>query len=144
MNTGYDLALLFTTDEEAGCVSSDKITEETFPQLLTYDLVVQTDRGNHSDQLVVSIGGTQICSKEMSEKLLGIAEKIGMPRCQVRGLMTDVQILKENGMIANGCNMTVGYHNSVGSNPTEFIDIEEAYDTLEYVANIIKCFDLGM
>jgi putative aminopeptidase FrvX len=139
-NTGYDLALLFTTDEEAGCVSSDKIT---FPELKTFELVVQTDRGNHSDQLVVEIGGTRLCSDGMRDHLLDIAEKIGLPRSPVRGLLTDVMVLRDNGMCSEACNMTVGYHNSIGSNPTEFIDVEEAYETLEYVSNIVKCFDLG-
>ena len=86
-NTGYDLALLFTTDEEAGCVSSDTIT---FPELKTFDLVVQTDRGNHSDQLVVEIGGTKLCSDETSDRLLKIASDIDLPRKKVKGLLTDV------------------------------------------------------
>ena len=52
-------------------------------------------------------------------------------------------VLRDNNIIGECCNMTIGYHNSIGSNTTEFIDTQEAYNTLWYVASIIKNYEFG-
>ena len=139
LNTGMDLALLFTTDEEIGVVSAEQVK---FPELLDFQLLVQVDRGNHSNQLVTRIGGTQLCSEEVEKRLLGIAENIGLPRYSVNGMLTDVLAIKSNKMCHNAVNMTCGYHNSFGSNKNEFIDIQEAKDTMKFVASIVKNYYL--
>lgn len=139
LNTGYDMGLLFTTDEEIGALSADRAN---FSELLDFDVLVQVDRGNHSDQLVVNISGTSLCDDETATRLLGIAEKIGLPRVPVMGLLTDVLEIKRNRRCKNAVNMTCGYHRSFGSSPEEFIDIEEARETMEYVSNIIQDYDL--
>jgi hypothetical protein len=139
LNSGYDIALLFTTDEEVGAISAEYVK---FPELLDLELLVQVDRGNHSDQLVTSIGGRQICNYDMSQRLLKIAENIGMPRYTVNGMLTDVVEIHSNGMCKNAVNMTCGYHNSYGTDSTEYIDIQEAKDTMKYVSNIVRYFYL--
>jgi hypothetical protein len=139
LNTGMDLALLFTTDEEVGLISAEYVK---FPELLDFDLLVQVDRGNHSNQLVTRIGCTQLCSDETSSRLLRIADDIGLPRTSVNGMLTDVLAIKNNKMCRNAVNMTCGYHNSFGSSKGEFIDIQEAKDTMRFVNSIVKDYYL--
>jgi len=139
LNAGYDMGLLFTTDEEVGNQSAD---HADFSELKNFDLCMQVDRGNVNRQLVTNIGGTRLCSPEMATLLLKIAEDIALPRQPVNGLMTDVLSLKSSGKIKNAVNMTCGYHNNHSQN--EFINIQEAKDTLQYVSEIIKYFDLEL
>lgn len=139
LNTGYDLGLLFTTDEEVGAVSADYVS---FKELGDFDLLLQVDRGNHSDQLVTNISGVRLCSPKTAERLIGISERIGMPRYTVMGLLTDVLVIKGDRKCKEAVNMTCGYHNSHGSSAHEFIKIQEAKDTMKYVSNIIQDYDL--
>lgn len=139
LNTGYDVALLFTTDEEIGLRSAGKVA---FPELKEYDLCVQTDRGNHSHELVTKIGSTKLCDYDTEALLLELAYDIRLPRRIVVGANTDVYRLKENKMIKNAVNMTCGYHDSHSASGDEYIDIQEATDTMIYCANILKHYYL--
>lgn len=139
LNTGYDLGLLFTTDEEVGLVSADYVR---FPELMDFDLLVEVDRGNHSNQLVTNISGTQMCTGKTAQRLLRISEKIGLPRQTITGMITDVLAIKNRNRCKEAVNMTCGYHNSYGAQKNEYIDIQEAKDTMKYVANIVKDYDL--
>lgn len=139
LNSGYDIGLLFTTDEEIGVVSASHCK---FSELLDFDILLQVDRGNHSDQLVDSIGGTKLCSDQTTQRLLKISDDIGLSRYRVNGMLTDVYALKTNHMCKDAVNMTCGYHNSYGAQEDEFIDIQESKDTVKYVASIVKYYDL--
>lgn len=139
LNTGYDMGLLFTTDEEVGAISADYVN---FKELGDFDVLVQVDRGNHSNQLVTSIGGVRLCDSETATRLLRISEEIGLPRVPVQGLLTDVLAIKGDGKCKNAVNMTCGYHNSYGSSPNEYIDIEEAKNTLKFVSSIISDYEM--
>jgi hypothetical protein len=139
LNTGFDCGLLFTTDEEVGLVSAEQVR---FSDLLNFDLLVQTDRGNHSNQLVSFISGFRICSPKIVETLLSISNEIELPRLEVNGFLTDVLAIKMNKMCKDAINLTCGYHKSYGANSNEFIDIQEAKDTMKYVASIIKFYGL--
>lgn len=140
LNTGYDLGLLFTTDEEVGLVSAEYVK---FPELLKFDILLQVDRGNHSNQLVTSIAGYDLCSEQTARRLIQISHDIGLPRYRVNGMMTDVLAIKTNHMCQDAVNMTCGYHNSIGADRDEYIDIQESKDTLKYVSSIIQYYDLG-
>ena len=141
IHTGYDLGLLFTTDEEVGAVSADYVS---FSELGEFDLLAQVDRGNHSNQLVTSISGVRLCGPDTAKRLIGISEAIGMPRYIVSGLLTDVLSIKGDNKCKEAVNMTCGYHNSVGSSPNEYIDIAEARDTMKFVSSIIQDYDLEL
>lgn len=140
LNTGYDMGLLFTTDEEIGLVSAEYVK---FPELLEFDLLAQVDRGNHSDQLVTSISGRQLCSDATSRRLLKISKDIGLERYAVNGFLTDVLAIKQNRMCKDAVNMTCGYHNSYGAEKDEYIDIQEAKDTMHYVSKIVQSYYLN-
>lgn len=140
LNSGYDVALYFPTDEEIGLKSARVVD---FPELREYDLCVEVDRGNHSHELVTKINSTILCDYDTIVRLLEIAFDIGKPRKAVTGANTDVYALKERRIIKNAVNMTCGYHASVGAGSNEYIDIEEARDTMRYVANIVKDYCLN-
>ena len=137
-HTNFDMGLVFFTDEEIGVCSSQYCK---MPELLDFDLVLQVDRGNHSHQLVNRIGGLELCSDETSDLLIEIAGHIGLPREKVNGLLTDVYALKRNGVIKEGVNMTCGYHNSIGADRDEYIDIEEARDTVKFVESVVEYYE---
>lgn len=139
LNSGYDMGLLFTTDEEIGLISADYVR---FPELNNFDLLVQVDRGNHRDQLVSNISGKQLCSDSTTTRLLKIADDIGLPRVEVQGFLTDVLTLVSNGVCKEAVNMTCGYMNSWGASSSEYIDIIDAENTMKYVSSIIKYFYL--
>lgn len=139
LNTGLPMALLFTTDEEVGLKSADKVK---FEELKEYDLCLQTDRGNRSNELVTKISTTVLCDYETTARLLEIAYDMNMPRRIVTGANTDVLKLKNNGFAKNAVNMTCGYHESHSNSPDEYIDIEEATNTMHYCAEIVKTYFL--
>lgn len=140
LNSGYDLALYFPTDEEIGLKSAAACEMK---ELKDFDLFVQVDRGNHTDELVTKIGGNFLCSWETATRLLEIAYDMGMPRAPVSGLGTDVAALIAKGKIKEAVNMTCGYHESHGASSDEFIEVEEAKNTFKYVSNIVKNYYLN-
>lgn len=137
LHTGYDMGLLFSTDEEVGGQAADYVS---FPELGDFELLAQVDRGNMERQLVTSIGSTRLCSPEVAKRLLEISNRIGMPRTSVNGLFTDVATIKGDGKCKNAVNMTCGYGNNHGNN--EFIDIQEAKDTMKFVSSIIQDYEM--
>lgn len=138
MHTKKDIGLLFTTDEEIGLVSAEYVK---IKELLDFDLLAQVDRGNHSSQLVTKISGTKLCSDETAKRLIQISKDIELPRYEVDGFLTDVLCIKNNNMCKDAVNMTCGYHNSYGSGSTEFIDVQEARDTMKYVTKIVQNYN---
>jgi hypothetical protein len=67
---------------------------------------------------------------------------MGMPRVPVCGMGTDIAAVKRRGLCKNAFNMTVGYHNSMGSGSDEYIDVQESYDTMRFVSAVIKDYYL--
>lgn len=139
LNTGYEMGLYFPTDEEIG-LKSARACE--IPELKEFELLVQVDRGNKSNELVIKISNEVLCSYEIGTRLAGIAYDMGKMRSLVTGASTDVYALKSKGMCKNAVNMTCGYHDSFGAGANEYIEINEARDTMRYVANIVKDFSL--
>ncbi len=139
LNTGFDMGLYFPTDEEIG-LKSARACE--IPELKDFEVLVQVDRGNKSNELVIKIGSEVLCSYETGTRLINIAYDMGKMRTPVTGMHTDVYALKSKGMCKNAVNMTCGYHDSFGAGANEYIEINEARDTMHYVANIVKDYDL--
>jgi hypothetical protein len=142
LNTGYDLGLFFPTDEEIGLKSARACEMQ---RLKEFDLLCQVDRGNSSHVLVVKIGGQNgiIADYDTCVRLLEIAFDMGKPREPICGLSTDVYALHQRGFAKNAVNMSCGYHNSRGAQKDEYIEVDEARDTMKYVSNIVKDFYLN-
>ena len=140
LNTGYDLGLYFPTDEEIGLKSA---RECNFEELMKFDLVCETDRGNNSNQLVIKISNETLCSYDTAVRLLDIAYTMGIPREPVTGGHTDILALRQRGKIRDCVNMTCGYHHSIGSSGLEYIETVESEDTMRYINNIVKDYYLN-
>ncbi len=134
-HTNHDIGILLTTDEEAGLLSAYKMKIE---RVKDFDLLIQIDRGNNSDQIVTFIKDEKLCSEYMAEKLLTICILCDLPREEVKGRGTDVYAIKKNKMCKNAVNMTCGYHDSYGDDGSEFIDYEEAQKTVKLIDNFLK------
>lgn len=139
LNTGYDIGLLFTTDEELGLVSAGKCE---FEELKTFDLLIQTDRGNPSNQIVNKIGVTKLCSDIVANRLLKIAKDINLPRELTNGLITDVAALKSRNICNDAVNLTIGYQ--CGHSNSEYIEIKKAKEAMRYVSEIIQYYDIKL
>jgi len=139
LNTGYPMGLFFPTDEEIGLKSAGACEMKELKQ---FELCVQTDRGNHSNQIVLKISNEVLIQYDNAVRLLEIAYDIGLPREPVNGMSTDVYALHKKGVINDAINLTVGYHNSHGSSASEYIEISEARDAMKYVNAIVKDFYL--
>jgi acetylornithine deacetylase/succinyl-diaminopimelate desuccinylase-like protein len=140
LNSGYDVALLFATDEEIG-LKSARVCD--FPQLKDFDLCMEVDRGNHSNQLVIKIGGEILCSYDTAVRLLDVSHRIGLPREVITGAATDIYAMRSRGVIKEAVNLTCGYHNSISAQKDEYIDVQEAKDTMKFVAEVVKDYYLN-
>ena len=134
MHTEHDLGLLYTTDEEVGLISADYVQ---FPELKDFKLLIQIDRGNHSNQIVPTIGGVKLCDQSMLDSIFGSLKNTGFVKTAVVGRATDVLSIKANKMCQNAINLTCGYYDSIGDSGEEYIDVEEAKDTAKFVRHLI-------
>jgi hypothetical protein len=139
LNTGFDMGLYFPTDEEIGLKSARACD---IPELKEFEILVQVDRGNKSNELVTKINNEILCTYEVGTRLIDIAYKMGKMRAPVTGMHTDVYAIKSRNMCKNAVNMTCGYHDSFGAGANEYIEINEARDTMHYVHEIVKDYYL--
>lgn len=135
LHTEQDLALLFTTDEEVGLISASYCS---FEQLNNYKLLIQIDRGNNSNQVVNQIGGLDLCDSETVSFIQERMDASNIKRNFVVGRGTDVYAIRQTDTCKNAINMTCGYHNSYGDSGEEYIDIEEAEESRDFVLALIK------
>ena len=139
LNTGYDMGLFFPTDEEIGLKSS-RVCE--IQELKLFDLCMQTDRGNHSNQLVTKIHNEILCSYDTAVRLLDICYRIGFPRTPINGGSTDIYAIKQRNMCKEAINCTIGYHNSISDQADEYIDTVEAYEAMQFASEVVKDYYL--
>lgn len=136
LKTELPIGILLTTDEEIGLISAKEVA---FPELINFDLLIQIDRGNQQNhQIVTKISQLNLCDQNLAKSLIELAKIKGKPREEVIGGGTDVFAIKLNGKCKNAINLTCGYHNSLSSNPYEYIVIHELEETMEYVKDIIE------
>jgi hypothetical protein len=140
LNTGYDMGLLFCTDEEIGLKSAGMIE---MPELMDFELLLETDKGNASNLLVLKIGGEVICEYSMACFLLECAYDAQVPRQVSTGAGTDIAAIHRRKKCKNAVNCTIGYHNSIGAQADEYIDVQEARDAVKFVSEAVKRMYLG-
>ena len=100
----YDcMKVAFFREEETGCCGSQQAEMGFFNDCR---FVIQCDRRGNSD-LITSISCTDLCSEKFIQDI--VPEKWGYKEEQ--GMMTDVEILKENGLSVSAINMSCGYFN---------------------------------
>lgn len=126
----YDaIKVVFFVEEETGCHGSQKAIMSFFDDCR---YVLQIDRKNGCDFITTIGGWTPLCSKEFIEAAqlskFGYKEEIGM--------MTDVEILKENGLKVSAANISCGYYEPHTDH--EFTLWSELQNCLAFVQNIIE------
>lgn len=99
-----NVKLAFFRNEEVGCLGSNNADMRFFDDC---NFVVQFDRRGNSD-LITSVGGVPLCSKEFIAALKPYADKAGYK--ETYGLSTDVATLKRKGLAVSTINLSCGYH----------------------------------
>lgn len=125
----YDvLKVAFFVSEEIGCIGSSSANMSFFNDAR---FVIEPDRRGSSD-LITDICYTQLCSTEF---LMDIGyEAFGYK--PTNGMMTDVLVLKENGLGVSCINISCGYYEPHTDN--EFTCIPDLMNALHFVENIIE------
>ena len=101
----YDtIKIAFFREEETGCAGSSNADMPFFNDVR---FVIQPDRKGNSD-LITSIGFSELCSDEFIEAVK--PEEWGYK--ENNGLLTDVMVLKGNGMGVSCVNLSCGYYNA--------------------------------
>lgn len=118
------LKTAFFVGEESGCIGSGSARMDFF---WNCRFVVEADRKGNED-LVTSIGWTELCSREF-------LEATGYSKFGYRGtdgLMTDILALKENGLPVSCINLSCGYY--------------EPHTHQEYTVkdDLLNCLDFAM
>jgi hypothetical protein len=100
----YDcLKVAFFREEETGCIGSSNCEMSFFDNCR---FVVQCDRRGNSD-VITNIGSMDLCSEKFIQDIN--PAKYGYQ--ETRGLMTDVESLKEQGLKVSAINLSCGYYN---------------------------------
>ena len=101
----YDtIKIAFFKEEETGCAGSSNAYMPFFNDVR---FVIQPDRKGNSD-LITSIGFSELCSDEFIKAVK--PEEWGYK--ENNGLLTDVMVLKGNGMGVSCVNLSCGYYNA--------------------------------
>lgn len=125
----YDvLKCAFFVGEEIGCIGSNAVDVSFFSDCL---FCAQIDRRGNSD-LVTRISWDEICSSEF----LKDADCEAWGYCVSDGLMTDVEALRQNGVIASCVNMSCGYYEPHTDH--EFTVKDDVQKCYEFVCHLIE------
>ena len=122
------LKVAFFVGEEVGCKGSGLADMSFFDDCR---FVIEPDRKGAED-LITQIGWTSLCSddflKDIGFKKFGYKETDGM--------MTDIEALKDNGLMLSCMNVSVGYYEP--HRDTEFVYKPALLNCLAFVEHIIK------
>jgi hypothetical protein len=125
----YDhIKVAFFVEEEIGCRGSSAADMSFFKDCR---FVLQADRRNGSD-FISRASFVDLCSAEFIADVN--MEKFGYK--EATGSMTDVMLLKENGLEVSCCNLSCGYYNPHTEN--EYTKIYELNNCLDFVQSIIE------
>ena len=131
----YDaIKVVFFVEEETGCHGSQKAILPFFDDCR---YVLQIDRKNGGD-FITNIGGwTPLCSQKFIDAVQ--PEKFGYK--EETGMLTDVEVLKDNGLKVSAANLSCGYYNP--HTDQEFTLWSELKNCLSFVEHIIEtCQDV--
>lgn len=124
-----NLKVVFFRDEEIGCIGSGLADHSFFDDVT---IVLQCDRRGNSD-FITNAGGVELSSPAFQAAVLPI---LRMNKYKFAdGLMTDVQELKEQGILPSMANISCGYYNP--HSPEEYVNIDDVARVIDLVAEII-------
>ena len=124
------IKLAFFVGEEIGCKGSGEAKMEFFDDCR---FVIEPDRRGAND-LITQIGWTPLCSEEFL-KDIGY-KKFGFK--ETEGMMTDIEALKDNGLMLSCINVSCGYYKP--HTDQEFVYKPALLNCLAFIEHIIeKC-----
>ncbi|MCC8115205.1 MAG: hypothetical protein LIP03_14690 [Bacteroidales bacterium] len=118
----------FFADEERGCHGSEKCELKFFDDAR---FIIEPDRKGNSD-LITQISYTQLASDDFIQAIN--AEQFGY--APERGLLTDVEALKERGYPRSCINLSCGYYNPHTSE--EYVVKKDLLNCMSFVFHIIE------
>ena len=121
LERGYRPYLLFTTDEEVGCLGAENFIID-YP-MIDVNCMIELDRRGSND--VVSYG-------DSNDTLVKIFETLGYK--EDFGTYTDISVLCPHYLIS-GVNLSVGYYKAHTTN--EYVVISEMIATIDKVAKFL-------
>ena len=122
------LKLAFFVGEEVGCKGSGLADMAFFDDCR---FVIEPDRKG-SEDLITQIGWTPLCSDDFL-KDIGF-KKFGYKEAE--GMMTDIETLKDNGLMLSCINLSCGYYRPHSNE--EFVYKPALLNCLAFVEHIIK------
>lgn len=125
----YDaIKIAFFVGEEVGCIGSNA-ADLTFFEGCRY--VIQPDRRGFND-LITQISWENLCSEEFLSDVQ--PERFGYKPTE--GLMTDIEILRENGLSLSCVNLSCGYYEPHTDH--EFTVKTDLWNCLNFVQHIVE------
>ena len=122
------LKLAFFVGEEVGCKGSGLANMAFFDDCR---FVIEPDRKG-SEDLITQIGWTPLCSDDFL-KDIGF-KKFGYKEAE--GMMTDIETLKDNGLMLSCINLSCGYYRPHSNE--EFVYKPALLNCLAFVEHVIK------
>lgn len=124
------LKLAFFVGEEVGCKGSGLANMAFFDDCR---FVIEPDRKG-SEDLITQIGWTPLCSDDFL-KDIGF-KKFGYKEAE--GMMTDIETLKDNGLMLSCINLSCGYYRPHSNE--EFVYKPALLNCLAFVEHVIKTY----
>ena len=128
-----NIKAVFFRDEEIGCEGSG---EADIPFFHDCSFVLQCDRKGNKD-FISNIGSVDLSSDSFKQRIKEIMKNYNYKFAE--GMMTDVLVLKENGLPCSCANISCGYYNP--HNYDEYVNIHDVSKCLSFVLDIIN--DMG-
>lgn len=127
------MKLLFTVQEETGCIGVSEFCKNNAKWLEDVKYSLTIDR-RHGDELITHSCGKNNCSKNFASQLLKQALYANiMVKCE-HGTIADVIQLRK--YVKETCNMSAGYYNP--HTLDEYVQFDEMLKIKEWVKNIVK------
>jgi tripeptide aminopeptidase len=126
----YDaIKLAFFVDEERGCIGSGGADMSFFDDCR---FVLQADRRGNTD-FVVNASGTKLSSKKFKKAVRPLIADYGYSFSD--GMMTDVMMLKQNGLKVSCANISCGYYRPHAVD--EYVVVEHVETCLDMFITLI-------
>lgn len=126
------LKVVFFREEETGCIGSTHAHMSFFSDVR---FVVQPDRKGNSD-LITNIYYSELCSELCSEQFIEAIDPERWGYKESSGSMTDVLVLKQNGLGTSCINLSCGYYNA--HSDEEITVKKDLLKCLRFVEHIIE------
>lgn len=128
ISAGFKPTIIFTTDEEKGCIGSEKFVITNIKPITDLRYIIQLDRRGEKDCVFYDCDNAEFTK---------YVENFGFKTAL--GSFTDISYICPTWEIA-GVNLSVGYYNE--HNPIETLHVDYLYDTIDKVKTMLSETDI--